>query len=337
MRLKYFFIAFVISLPFWWGVNLLQENLEKFFYAQIGKPFEEMVIIQIPERVPKPLLELDAKSAISLRIDARGKERILFQKNPEEILPIASLTKLMTAVIVLDYNPPATRSAFPEGDEGAPENYDLENTWITISPEAANQKNVPVYGNLKAGERFNLKQLLDLMLIYSSNDAAFALAEFIETENFAPVGEHSSLGGFVEKMNEKAEELGLENTNFINPTGLDPENFHFSSESSVYFNYSTAKDLIKLAQYILKNHPLIFEISLKKGSYLVENGISDLILPENKMALGGKTGYTLKAGGSLIFLFQDEKENVFINVILGSESEEARIKEMQKLIDWILI
>lgn len=328
MRLKYFFIAFVISLPFWLGINLLQKNLEKFFYAQISRPFEEMVFVQIPERVPKPSLELDAKSAISLRVDARGRERILFQKNPEEILPIASLTKLMTAVIVLDSNPGLS-----------PENYNLEKTWVIISQTAANQKNVPSYGNLdfEAGKKFNIGKLLELMLIYSSNDAAWALAEFIETENFTPVVERSSLRGFVEKMNQKAREMGLENTNFVNPTGLDPENLYYHLPTRENFNYSTAKDLIKLAQYILKNYPLIFEISLKKGSYLVENGISSLILPENKMALGGKTGYTPKAGGSLIFLFQDEKENVFINVILGSKSQKARIEEMQKLIDWILI
>jgi len=325
--MKLFLIAFLLSLPFWWGLNFFQENLEKFFYAQIGQPFEEMVFVKIPERVQRPPLELDVKSAISLKISKTGRERIVFQKNPEEILPIASLTKLMTAVIVLDYNPPTTH---PTGSE-VPQNYYLENTWITISPEAANQKDVPVYGNLKAGERFNLKQLLDLALIYSSNDSAFALSEVIGVENF------------VEKMNQTARELKLENTNFVNPTGLDPENLYYHLPNREYFNYSTAKDLVKLAQYILFNHPLIFEISLERGPYLVRNGLFDLSLPAPHQGLGGgfkliggKTGYTDEAGGCFLIVFQDEKESFFFNLILGTKREN-RVGEMQKLIDWLNI
>lgn len=305
MRLKYFFIAFLLSLPFWLGINFLQENLEKFFYAQISQPFEEMVFVQIPERVRKPKLELEAKSAISLKIN-RAKEKIIFQKNPEETLPIASLTKLMTAVIVL---------------ENVSE-YDLQNTWITISQTAANQKDVPVYGNLKAEERFNLKQLLDLTLIYSSNDSAFALSEVIGVENF------------VEKMNEKARELELENTNFVNPTGLDPENLYYHLPNREYFNYSTVKDLVKLSQYISESHPLIFEISLEKGPYLVRNGLSDSSLSENLTLIGGKTGYTDEAGGCFLVALQDENGAFFFNLILGTEKEK-RTGEMQKLIDWL--
>jgi len=319
--IKIFFIAFLLSLPFWLGINFFQENLENFFYAQISQPFKEMIFVQIPERVQKPPLELDVKSAVAFEVNKVGRERILFQKNPEGILPIASLTKLMTAVIVLE-------------NVAENEKYDLQNTWITISPEAANQINVPVYGNLKTGERFNLKQLLDLMLIYSSNDAAWALAEFIETENFTPVIERSSIRGFVEKMNQKAKELGLENTNFANPTGLDPENLYYHLPTQENFNYSTTKDLVKLAQYIIFNHPLIFEISLEKGPYLVRNGLSDLFLPENLDLLGGKTGYTDEAGGCLLVVFQDEKGSLFFNLILGAKRKE-RVEEIQKLIDWL--
>ena len=313
-RIKIFLITLILALPFWWGINLFQENLENYFYAQISQPFEEMVFIQIPERVQKPPLELAAKSAISFKINKAGRERIIFQKNPEEILPIASLTKLMTAVIVLEN-----------------ENYDLQNTWITISQEAANQKDVPIYGNLKIGKRFNLKQLLDLMLIYSSNDSAFALAKVVGVENF------------VKKMNQKARELGLENTNFVNPTGLDPENLYYYLPTQENFNYSTAKDLVKLAQYIFFNHPLIFEISLETGPYLVTNGLSDLSLPAPHQGLGGgfnliggKTGYTDEAGACFLVVFQDEKGSLFFNLILGTKKEN-RVEEMQKLIDWLLL
>lgn len=306
MRIYLFLIAFILSSLFWWGANLFQKNLERFFYANIGQPFEEMIIVQVPEKVQKPPLELNVKSAISLKINKTGKEKILFQKNPEEILPIASLTKLMTAIIILDLYPS-----------------DLENTWITVSPEAANQENVPLYGNLMTGERFNLKKLLNLTLIYSSNDSAFALAEVIGLENF------------VERMNQKTKELGLKNTHFINPTGLDPENLYYHLPNREYFNYSTAKDLGVLAKSILKDYPIIFDISLKKESFPVRNGLFDLFLPENFRLIGGKTGYTLEAGECFLVVFQDEKGALFLNLILGAQKG-TRIEEMQKLIDWIL-
>jgi len=303
---KFFLVSFILSLPFWWGINIFQEKLDYFLSAQISKPIEEMVFIAISKKPQKKNLDLAVKSAISLRIDSNNKERILFQKNPEEILPIASLTKLMTAVIVLE-----------------DKNYDFKNTWITISQAAANQENVFNFGNLDSeiGKKFKVEKLLELMLIYSSNDAAFALVEFIGLENF------------IEKMNQKAKQLNLLNTYFINATGLDLE----------YFNYSTAKELIKLSQYIFFNYPLIFEISNRKGFYLVRDGLHDLILPVSRedpykqlIFIGGKTGYTDKAGGCMLVIFQNEKGNIFFNLILGTKKGD-RVKEMQKLINWLFL
>jgi len=307
MNLKIFFVTLALSLPFWWGINVFQGNLENYFYAQISQPFEEIIFVKIPPKPQKPELDLQVKAAISVKLDEIEAENILFNKNINQPLPIASLTKLMTATIILE-----------------DKNYDLEETW-TISKTAANQENVPNYGNLKVGEKFTLRQLLDLMLIYSSNDATFALSEIIGVENF------------IQKMNQKAEELGLKNTHFVNPTGLDPENLHYSQDASIFFNYSTVKDLVKLSQYILKNHPLIFEISSQSGPYPFENGVSNLSLSENQIILGGKTGYTDEAGGCIIFLFKNGRENIFFNVILGTESQAARITEMQKLINWLTI
>lgn len=306
-KFKIFFVAFLVSLPLWWGINIFQENLEGAFYAQISQPFYQAPEIKTPEKPEAPNLEIQAKAAASVMLNSADRQRILFEKNVNQLLPIASLTKLMNAVIVLE-------------DPG----YDMGNTLVTVTEEMANQENVPNYGNLDKyrGEMFNVEQLLDLMLIYSSNDAAFALSKVVGTENF------------VEKMNQKAEELGLENTHFVNPTGLDPENLHYHLPNQSYFNYSTARDLLKLSQYILKSQPSIFEISLKEGPYPIQNGLSNLRLDESQKFLGGKTGYTDEAGGCALLAFQKENGNVIINVILGAESPEARIKEMQKLINW---
>jgi len=301
--LKFFLIAFILSLPFWWGINALTNHLENYFYAQISQPFQEMSFVKVPEKPQKPNLDLQTKAAISVKINEVGREKILFRKNIDQPLPIASLTKLMTAVIVLENS---------EDDSLSKK--------VIVSPKAASQEDVPVFGNLKSGDKLSVKKLLELMLIYSSNDAAWALFEVIGQEYF------------VEKMNQKAEILGLENTHFVNPTGLDPENLLYNLDNLDYFNYSTARDLVKLAQYILKEHPLIFEISRKEPLYLIKDGIFDLFLTQK--VIGGKTGYTDEAGGCILFVFKNDEGNLFINVILGTPSASARIAEMQKLIDY---
>lgn len=324
-EIKFFLISFIVSLPFWWGINVLQENLEKFLYAQISQPFQEMVFVNIPEKPKKPELNLETRSAISVKIRNNGNQKILFQENIEDAFPIASLTKLMTAVIIFENT---ANQNVEENYSSSPSLlrrssvYDFSKT-ITISKTAAAQDDVPVFGNLKSGDNLLLERAVELMLIYSSNDAAFALAEIIGQEYF------------VEKMNSKARELGLKNTHFVNPTGLDPENLRYAPALLNYFNYSTAEDLVQLTQYILKEHPKIFEISLTDGPYPTENGTSDLILPEEFKLLGGKTGYTDEAGGCMLLILENEKGSKLINVILGAPSPEDRITEMQKLIDWL--
>jgi len=285
--LKIFFASLFLSIPFWWGVNLLNEKLENYILAQVSAPLENIIFVP-PKR--KPPLFLNVKSAISVKTNLENFEKILFRKEEKTQLPIASLTKLMTALVV-----------FEEG-------YNLKDE-IVISKEASNQEDVPVFGNLKEGEKLKIEELLELTLVYSSNDAAWALSEKIPN--------------FVEKMNALSQKLGMENTHFSNPTGVTS-------------NYSTAEDLVKLTKYILKNYPQIFEISRKPPKYKLDNGIYNIFVP--KEIVGGKTGYTPEAGGCLLFIFRDENQpNIFyINLILGAPGVQERVEEMQKLIDWIL-
>lgn len=266
-NLKILLIVLLVSIPFWWGVNLFQVNLEKYFYAQIGQPFEELGLLQIPERVQRPLLELDAKAAISVFVDHQGSEEIIFEKNADQPLPIASLTKLMTASIFLKH-------------------YDVE--------------------------REETVKLLLSLLIESNNEAANDLATII--------GKDSFLG----MMNSEAEELGMENTHFANPNGLDPKR---PDES---LNYSTAKDLVKLAKHITLEQPLLWEISIIQEFDNIKN--TNELLGQIPGIIGGKTGETVLAGKCLILVVQAPKDNGFIvNIILNSEN---RFEEMKKLIDW---
>ena len=295
-------ILFVITLLLLLEPNPFQENLENFLYAQIYLPYQQMTLAQTPPKPEKPDLNLDLESAISFKVNKGRRETIIFEKDIEKGLAIASLTKLMTALIVLENT--------PEDD------YNFRKTTV-ISEIAESQGDVPVYGNLKQGQVFTIEKLLELTLIYSSNDAAFALSEVVDQKRF------------IEKMNQKVQSLNLKNTHFINPTGLDPKNEHQLP------NYSTAEDLVTLTRYIIDNYPLIFEISLRKGPYEIHNGLKSLKLLSNQKFIGGKTGYTYKAGGCMIMIFKDEKGSHFINIVLGAYSPETRVQEMQKLINWI--
>ncbi len=304
-NLKHFLVGFFFSLPFWWIVNIFQNNLENVFYANISQPFENMSFVEMPVKEERLKLELEVKSALSLKINRFGREKIFFRKKTEDILPIASLTKLMTALIAIEDS----------------ENYTFSKR-VIISQKAANQENVPVYGNFEEGNSFTTENLLSSMLIYSSNDAAWALSEVIGNDNF------------VEKMNQKAQDLGLKNTYFVNPTGLEPEDLNYNSFTVNDLNHSTTQDLLNLAKYILENYPLIFSISLEQEPYAIQNGLSSLSLPNNVKTLGGKTGYTDEAGGCIILILIDQKESVFIDIILAAPSSEQRIVEIQKLINW---
>ncbi len=145
---------------------------------------------------------------------------ILFYQNQNLILPIASLTKLMTAVVVLE------------------ELKETElNQEIIVSENA-----VSVFGSqagLQAGERLTIKNILQALLIESSNDAAYVLAESIEQKTEKD---------FVFLMNQKAKELGLKNTRFADPSGLNPANI------------STVYDIACLVKYSF-NYPLIWQIT----------------------------------------------------------------------------
>ncbi len=240
-----------------------------------------------------PALEIQAEAAVAMRQDGG---RIYYNKNMEVKRPIASLTKLMTAIVVL-------------------ENYNL-NDVIKISKN--NVEREGIQGGLRSGEEIEIRSLLAIMLIDSSNDAAAALAD------------HRV--GFTSLMNEKTKDLGLKNTRFVNADGLDEDG-----------NYSSALDIGKIFAYLISFHPEILDILKTKNMvvYSSDGKIEHRLKNTNELlgriseVVAGKTGYTDKAGGSLILLISGlnfgGKENV-ITVVLGSSD---RFGESEKLIQWI--
>lgn len=315
-------IIFLISFAGFWGANLLYDNLENAYYLKEVNKNPNLYLAQIninPEiKLSEPAvreypqindLEIEAMSAISFLITKEGKTEIIFEKNIDEKKPIASLTKLMTALV-------------------SKELYRPEQIIIT-SEEAVAQEGQA--GELKTGDRLSLNELLHSLLIESSNDAAWAIAEgrMADAENF--VGER----GFVELMNLEAKSLKMENTTFANPSGLDGK-----------INYSTAYDLVLLVEYIIKNYPEILEITQKKSyEVLRPDGSTHHFIPENTNKLlgqnglqivGGKTGFTEEAGGCIILVLKEKEGDHLINIILGAKSQETRFEEMQKIINALL-
>jgi len=244
--------------------------------------------------------EIKAESAISiLWLKDKNKEIRLFAKNPKKKMAIASITKLMTAIVAKDIYP--------------------QDMKIRITKKAVKQEEA--IGNLKIGEVLNLKDLLDIMLIESSNDAAFAIAE--------PIGEK----GFVDLMNIEAKLLKMENTHFVNTTGLESEN-----NNKEEFNVSTAEDLATLAKFILSEQSGIFKITTQKEKSLYLNGVfhhnlknTNILLDSMPNIIGGKTGYTEKAGECLLLVTKENSNSYLINIVLNSPD---RFKEMENLVKY---
>ena len=310
-KVKILLGVFLLSLPFWWGMNLLEKNLNDFlFWYQISQNPQiltaDLALMQKLEDL-KPFfnkeaenLEINGKSAISLLIKKGDKEKILFEKEINQELPIASLTKLMTADIVL-------------------ENYDLEKE-VEISKEAVSQEED--FGKLKIGKTFQVKYLLYPLLMESSNDAAYALSN-----DYNEMTEEK----FVKLMNLEKEKMNLKNTFFINSTGLDPD-----EEEP---NISTVFDLAKLTKELLEKS-LIWEI-LSTPEYNAFGpeltNTNELLFDESfswqAEIIGGKTGYTEKAGQCFLLVLEAPKnKGILINVILGTQD---KFEEMKKLTDWL--
>ncbi|MBI3638613.1 D-alanyl-D-alanine carboxypeptidase, partial [Candidatus Wolfebacteria bacterium] len=218
----------------------------------------------------------------------------VFEKNTEKRWPIASITKLMTSVITLEEMNPDEK--------------------ITISQKAVNIEGVA--GGLKAGEVFSSYDLVKAMLVVSSNDAAFALAE--------SMGEKE----FVNSMQRKAAELEMLQTTYVEPTGLS------------FVNQSTAEDLNKLINYIYKNHPEILKISRERETNMTELKSQKIRILYNvdyfagqKDFIGGKTGFIDAAGRNLVALFNIQ-DQVVLTIVLGTNNAFEETKRVKNYVQY---
>lgn len=256
--------------------------------------------IPAPIRISSNLPDLKFQGKAALVLDATTSA-VLFEKESQEKLPPASLTKLLTALLTLEKG---------ELDRQA-----------TVTSACARVEGVKA--GFEAGQRFTIKDYLKALLLPSAADAACLLAETNEA------GQASPSARFVEEMNQKALAVGLTRSHFTNATGLDGADGE---------HYSTVSDLLKLVREDLK-YPTFREIvSQKEEKIKSVDGLASFDLKNTNELLakdpgfkGVKTGYTSKALGCLAFLYEKEGHEV-IGVILGSPE---RFADAQNLVAWI--
>ena len=200
------------------------------------------------------------RSTVVMDIDSG---RIVYSKNMYEKKLIASTTKIMTCILVL-------------------ENMNLDKE-IIVGEEVLSMYGTNIY--LEVGEKIKVRDLLYGLMLRSGNDAALTLA----------INTFGTEESFVKKMNSKAQEIGMKDTIFNNPHGLDDKTY----------NYSTAYDMALLSKYAYQNKNYRKIISTKK--YITKSSIKSYVwynrvelLNKYKYSLGGKNGYTPKAGKTLV-------------------------------------
>ena len=205
----------------------------------------------------------------------------LFSQNEDEVIYPASTTKLLTALLALEYCSLDEIVTFSE-------------TAVDLESDASSIDAV-------AGEEMTLEDALYGLLLPSGNDCANAIAEHVA----------GSIDAFVELMNEKAEELGCTNSHFVNPNGLHDSD-HYTTASDMYliakeaFSNSTIKEIISCASYTIDATNMSDERTFTNSNYLIQTDSSYY----NSTVIGGKTGYTDSAGRALVILSQSDNMNI---------------------------
>jgi len=249
----------------------------------------------------KPL-ELIGKAAISVDMDTN---EIIYTKNIDNKMYPASITKLITALLLVENKKSTENLVYTKAAKEQPAfSYNLN-----IHPVAI-------------GDTMSADDVMDGLLLYSGNDIAYMIAD--------------NVGGtevnFAKMMNAEAQKLGMKGSHFITPNGLDDKNDQ---------HYTTPYDLTILGRAAFKNDRVRASMAKKTSKIKSTNGPSAVVTNRNKLLgvdgnIGGKTGYTLKAGRCLLSIYERNGRHI-IGVVMDSENDPKDTKvfeDMQKLIDY---
>lgn len=322
-KIKHTIIAILTLVLF---LFLISELSSSFSYISAGKKLFASVMLTVGKEKAKSFFDyapiflskenpvsptISALSYLGAYLGEDGKITILAEKNSEDLLPMASLTKLMTAIVSY-------------------KNYNMEEK-ITISAKVndwadSSKRFIP-------GTVFKASELMRAMLIESNNDSAMAFANKAGMENF------------VSAMNEEAKKLGIITTHYDNPIGLDP-----SSKKEI-INYSTAKDLLVLTKEIINNYPQILETTsfpqydiknisggfnhtaINTNKFLSDENEKLLCKGEPLKILGGKTGSTDLAKKNLILVLESPNGHGHLITIILSAND--NFLETKNFVNWL--
>ena len=256
--------------------------------------FAALIASGAPARAERPTFDTAARNAIVIDYQTGA---VLLEKNADQRIPTASMSKIMTAYVIYSY----LRDGKTKADDILPVS---EKAWRT----GGSKMFVPYPGQVKVDD------LLQGMIIQSGNDACIVLAE----------GLAGSEQAFVEKMNETAQKIGLKDSHFANADGLPAPD-----------HYSTARDLAKLATHYIKDYPEYYKYeAVKDFTYNgIKQGNRNPLLYKDLGADGIKTGHTDEAGYGLVGSAVRGGRRV-IFVLAGMRSMKERAQESERVIDW---
>lgn len=245
----------------------------------------------------KPTFESDAKSLILIEAST-GK--VLYENNADEALPPASVTKIMTLLLVME--------AVDRGDINLTDP-------VTVSDAAASMGGSQVY--LEVGEQLSVEEMIKCVVIASANDAALALAELVS-------GNEET---FVAQMNARAQELGMRNTHFENTNGLDD-----TTENHVI----SARDIAIMSAELMKHttilkYTTVWQDSIRNGAFVLTN--TNRLIRFYPGANGLKTGSTSKAGFCISAAAKREGMQL-IAVVMGSSTRDSRNETAKQMLNW---
>ena len=246
--------------------------------------------------------DLDVAGKSALLMDA-VTGRVLYEKNAHEKLSPASVTKVMTLLLIME--------AIDSGKIGW-------NDTVTASEAAAAKGGSQIF--LKVGESMSVTDLVKSIAVSSANDAACAMAEHIA----------GSESAFVSQMNDRAAQLGMADTHFVNCTGLDD-----SADAASHL--TSAHDIAIMSRELMVNHPDITKFTtiwmdtVRNGTFGLAN--TNKLIRFYPGAIGLKTGYTSKAGFCLSACAQRENM-MLIAVVLGADSSQDRFSACKSMLDY---
>lgn len=276
---------------------IIMFSIFSFSYADDIDNIEDKINIEsaLQEVSSNPTNIPSINSRAAVVID-RNSNTVLYGKNENEIRKMASTTKIMTSIIVI-------------------ENSNLSDI-VTVSKKAAGTGGSRL--GLKTNDKISVNNLLYGLMLCSGNDAAVCLAEYVG----------GSVEGFAELMNQKAASLGLKNTHFVTPHGLDSEE-----------HYTTAYELATLANYALRNETFSKIVNTKNTSIFINNESKSISNTNELLGVlpgvyGVKTGFTNGANRCLVTSCKRNNLDI-ICVILGADTKKYRTQDSIKLVEYV--